>query len=328
MSADSVYFYANWILAMAAGAGALATVAVVVSGNIRDANLKRELAARDVELAQAKEQLARTDEKILAERRLTANERWRLDRVEKIVLPRQLSRQQYDALLEKLTASKVKGPINVAFVNRTEPTMFAVQFIELLRAAHLLGHTFSLPRDSILTGVTTYRVDASGEEFAQILWQTAQVGGGSVGVRAIGMESLPEHENCLVVAENNAALQPGAGQPGEGIDQWGDPEACRSFSTSSGVRYSRLRLAALVWRAGGRGEPGLPAERRSAGFLLRRREATFPFTSIGAVFPAAGFPEAFAMPGSLTLPFRVENGNVQRDRPTSAICQSRRSRPG
>jgi hypothetical protein len=33
-------------------------------------------------------------------------------------------------------------------------------------------------------------------------------------------------------------------------------EACRSLSTSSGIRYSRLRLEALVWRAGGRESQG------------------------------------------------------------------------
>jgi len=61
----------------------------------------------------------------------------------------------------------------------------------------------------------------------------------------------------------------------------------------------------------GRGEPQVAAERRSTGFLLRRREATFPFTSVGAAFTAAGFPEAFSMPGSLTLQFRVLYGQVQ-----------------
>src|ERR1017187_8899789 len=65
------------------------------------------------------------------------------------------------------------------------------------------------------------------------------------------------------------------------------PEACRSLSTSSGVRYSRLRLEALDWRAGGRGEAGVDRARRSNGFLLRRREAIFPFTSIGEDFSAA-----------------------------------------
>jgi hypothetical protein len=55
------------------------------------------------------------------------------------------------------------------------------------------------------------------------------------------------------------------------------PEACRSLSISSGVRYSRLRLEALDWRGGGIGEPGVDRARRSNGFLLRRRELTFPF---------------------------------------------------
>src|ERR1017187_4621388 len=91
-------------------------------------------------------------------------------------------------------------------------------------------------------------------------------------------------------------------------------EDCRSFSISSGVKYSRRRREAFVWRGGGRGESGVPRDRRSNGFLLRRREGTFPFSSIGAEFAAADFFEAFAIAASITYPFKGENGKVLRDR--------------
>src|ERR1017187_560750 len=74
---------------------------------------------------------------------------------------------------------------------------------------------------------------------------------------------------------------------------------------SSGVKYSRRRREALVWRAGGREESGVPRDRRSNDFLLRRREGTFPFSSIGAEFAAAAFFEAFAIPGSVTPPLKA-----------------------
>lgn len=75
-------------------------------------------------------------------------------------------------------------------------------------------------------------------------------------------------------------------------------------------------LASAPRRVGepGRGilGPGVPRARRSTGFLLRRRERTFPFTSIGADFAAAYFLETCAMAGSITLPFTVFYGNVTR----------------
>src|ERR1019366_9185217 len=85
-------------------------------------------------------------------------------------------------------------------------------------------------------------------------------------------------------------------------------EACRSFSISSGVKYSRRRREALVWRGGGRGEPGVPRDNVSWGLLLRRRSRTFPFTSVGAEFAAAGFLETFAMKSSITYPLKGEHG--------------------
>src|SRR5271154_2997039 len=82
-------------------------------------------------------------------------------------------------------------------------------------------------------------------------------------------------------------------------------EACRSFSTSAGVRHSRVRRSRLEVRRGGIEGGGVPRDLGSEAFLLRRRSRTFPFSSVGEDFAAAGFLEAFAMPPSLTLPFRV-----------------------
>jgi hypothetical protein len=47
MSADDVSWWANWILVGALLIGVVATYAIVVSGNIKEANLKRELKEKD-----------------------------------------------------------------------------------------------------------------------------------------------------------------------------------------------------------------------------------------------------------------------------------------
>jgi hypothetical protein len=44
---------------------------------------------------------------------------------------------------------------------------------------------------------------------------------------------------------------------------------------------------------------------------LRPLERTFPFSSVGEDFAAADFLEAFAMPQSVTPPFRALYGNVE-----------------
>lgn len=59
MSADDIYTWANWILVGALVVGVLATYAIVVSGNIRDAALKRELAAQSARTAEAELALAK-----------------------------------------------------------------------------------------------------------------------------------------------------------------------------------------------------------------------------------------------------------------------------
>src|SRR5580658_2899484 len=81
-------------------------------------------------------------------------------------------------------------------------------------------------------------------------------------------------------------------------------EACSSFSTSAGVRYSRVRRSRFLVRRGGIEGEGVARDLGAKAFLLRPIERTFPFSSVGEDFAAADFLEAFAMPQSVTLPFR------------------------
>jgi hypothetical protein len=62
----------------------------------------------------------------------------------------------------------------------------------------------------------------------------------------------------------------------------------------------------------------MESDRRSDGVLLRRRDGSFPFTSIGASSLAADFFEAFAMKSSITYPFKAFMGMLRR-MPRTAI---------
>lgn len=72
-------------------------------------------------------------------------------------------------------------------------------------------------------------------------------------------------------------------------------------------QFYRRRLEALESWRGGTGERGVDRARRSNGFLLDRREASFPFSSVGADSAAAAFFEAFAMQASILTHVRGRN---------------------
>jgi hypothetical protein len=73
MSADAIYYWANWVLVGALLLGVAATYAIVTSGNIRDSALKQELAAQGAVVAQANERAASL-EKEAAEAKLKQEE--------------------------------------------------------------------------------------------------------------------------------------------------------------------------------------------------------------------------------------------------------------
>ena len=130
-------------------------------------------------------------------------------------------------------------------------------------------------------------------------------------IKALGCSRAP----CLLYVSSNGKYcrRTCPGLPG--VDRaHRDGRAC---SRPAGASRPHLELntracASRRWTGEeGEGESQGPlAERRSSGFLLRRREATFPFSSIGADSAAAAFPEAFAMTGSVTLPYKAQIANV------------------
>jgi hypothetical protein len=97
--------------------------------------------------------------------------------------------------------------------------------MQILKSASLLNRLIILPAGTAEYGVSVYAkgMNQDATRFAELLWQKYQIGGGMVGVIAIGMEAIPPDTNCLIVGENDAAFQGAAGQPGEGVDTHGEP---------------------------------------------------------------------------------------------------------
>jgi hypothetical protein len=102
--ADVISWWANWILVGALVVGMLATYAIVVSGNVKEANLKRELA----------EQARRTAEAELARAKIEAR-----------LAPRLLPQSRQNELASKLSKFKGQRVTIVASPSTPESEMFA-----------------------------------------------------------------------------------------------------------------------------------------------------------------------------------------------------------
>lgn len=186
------------------------------------AKLSAETSSANVAATAAREQLALAEERLLSERRLTANERWRLSRLEMAILPRSIGSEQWRALVDELRG-KAKN-ICVLMLDKPEPQLYAIMLMQLFTDAGIETTIFTLPRGSDQAGVSMWVVNDEGEQIADILWRVGRIGGGQFRhAKPIGLEMLPEDKNCLIVGENDAALRGAGGQPGEGIDMHGTP---------------------------------------------------------------------------------------------------------
>jgi hypothetical protein len=107
--AETVFWWANWVLVEALVVGVLATYAIVVSGNVKDAALKRELSYGRTETARANEAAAASGAVADAARRDAAKANERAEELkaanltlELIIAPRSLSPEQQGALASAL----------------------------------------------------------------------------------------------------------------------------------------------------------------------------------------------------------------------------------
>ena len=87
-------------------------------------------------------------------------------------------------------------------------------------------------------------------------------------------------------------------------------DACSSFSTSAGAKYSPVRRSKLEVRQGGVEEEWVTPDLGAEGPLLSPLERTFQFWSIGAVLAAADFFRSLAMEVNITPPLLDLYGNV------------------
>lgn len=181
------------------------------------------------EAATIRERAALTEERLLNERRLTANERWRLERIERTVLPRSLY-VNWPALATELKGGNFH-PINVALIGKSmESHQFASALMGALQQAGVFGKYIDLsampgaraPGSSSGVSVTGGK-DTDADRLAEMLWQKFKIGGALFGALPIGWEAIPPDVACLVVGENNAAMSGGNGKPGEGLDEHGEP---------------------------------------------------------------------------------------------------------
>jgi hypothetical protein len=187
----------------------------------------------EAQAADARERAAIIEERLLNERRLTARERWRLERVERAVLPRAMY-VNWQALVTELKAGNFH-PINIALVGRSmEASGFALDLMLAFQQAGVFGRYIDLsaiandPRGGAhsSSGAEMIIGSSDGDRLAQTLWQKFQIGGGSMSAAILppAWVSIPTDMNCLVIEENNWAMAPGSGQPGEGLDEHGGPD--------------------------------------------------------------------------------------------------------
>jgi hypothetical protein len=235
-SANFWFDMSNLALALGAALALAGTIGVIKIGAIREQFSDERISANELKAAQANERAASAElraaeahnnaamleAQLLRERRLTANERWRLERLERAVLPRNIAPEVRESLVFALRG-KAKS-LCMLVIAESEAVIFAQHLAALFNEAGIATQISLLSKDSKQEGVAMWTVDSVGSEIARVLWQVARIGGGQIsGQRPIGLEALPLDKNCLVVGRNDAALMPASGQPGEGIDERGNP---------------------------------------------------------------------------------------------------------
>jgi hypothetical protein len=192
---------------------------------------KAELATARANIAAANERVALAEERILSERRLTAKERMRLERIERIVLPRTIDSSVAPVLVQALKDAKLKPICLAVLLDDQEAALYGFAFSRVLQAAGLLAARVDLPAGSNASSLIVIGADEDADKLADLLFQKFQIGQGSRERVPKGLDpskvdrdlaGLPTDQTCLVIGSNRtAAVQGIPGQPGEGIDEHG-----------------------------------------------------------------------------------------------------------
>jgi hypothetical protein len=130
-----------------------------------------------IALEKARAETARADANLLAEQRLTARERMRLERLERIVLPRSIMPPTAAQMVEALKSAGF-NPINIAIVSQRESSSYGFDLQVVLQTAGILGGVTMLPKESRAPSFIVLAVDDEGERVADFFFQKFQMGQG------------------------------------------------------------------------------------------------------------------------------------------------------
>lgn len=223
------------IVSVVCAAVAAIAIGVTTAGSIvthsREAQAAEERAAKlAVALEQAQNNAKQIDANLLREQRLTSNERWRLRRIERAVLPR-TAFIDMSQLVVNLKAGHF-APINLAVPSSPAEALSFGLFLRtaldqagLLKGFVLLSPSTSEFVPSASGGAILLRANDRADRLTEMLWQKYGIASASDGFLPHSMPpewaSIPQDENCLVVLENGAAMGGSPGQDGEGLNEHG-----------------------------------------------------------------------------------------------------------
>jgi hypothetical protein len=158
--------------------------------NARAAEANEKAAKANERTALAETELASTNERLLQEQRRLADARWRLERVERDVLPRNISAQQAEMIVARLRALGDLGSIDIVTVASNEPLQFATEIKAILKNA---GAKVRITLGTLVPDGTAVSggLNRLGEKVGQAFWiVTNRFFGASLG-RLPGMGGIP-----------------------------------------------------------------------------------------------------------------------------------------
>lgn len=136
MSADEVFTLANWFLVGSLIVGVVSTYAIVASGKIRDTASKRDLAHAREESAKANERAAQLEKD-------AALARLETERLKTLMAWRRITTQQHARIVATLKG-KVTDDVSVEFVDSDpEATQFHADLWQTLKDAGVKVHWYS-----------------------------------------------------------------------------------------------------------------------------------------------------------------------------------------
>jgi len=188
MSADYVFFWANWILVGALVVGVLATYAIVVSGNIKEEHLKHELKEKDdafdkykidagkkIADANAVGETARAQAEVAKADAAEANKKAEAERLERlkleaIVAPRRLTSEQQTAIASALGSFAGRKVRVRSYGLDVDAAVLGQQIMTALQSAKIVVDDRRMSDQSLGLIVTGVYVTGSDDAFVRAMF--------------------------------------------------------------------------------------------------------------------------------------------------------------